>query len=215
MFSRDYNAAVRRGGERVLRHLRVGVRARVRRRHCLVRLLHVDAIVVIWGHRNAARPERRGCLSLYRLAGNKAPLPSGLFAETKCRVRSEQPSTGVLVPAPPTRFAPPLRACCLGLSGWQQRNDRGRQRLVVPCPLPSAPQGRTPRPQPQLSCTRGPRPGASCTFSSSSCLALCRTAGPFRKRIRCRGNHGACRVYPLYHEQISLSFHFSLGLSSH
>ncbi|PAN13108.1 hypothetical protein PAHAL_2G314600 [Panicum hallii] len=43
---RDYNAAVRRGGERVLRDLRVGVRARVRGRHRLVRLLHVDAVAV-------------------------------------------------------------------------------------------------------------------------------------------------------------------------
>jgi len=44
-FFRDYNAAVWRRGERVLGDLRVGVRARLRRRHHLVRLLHVDAVV--------------------------------------------------------------------------------------------------------------------------------------------------------------------------
>ena len=70
-FSRDYNAAVRRGGERVLRDLRVGVRARVRVRHRLVRLLLVDAVVSqdlgVPGHRNAARPERvRQCLPVPR-----------------------------------------------------------------------------------------------------------------------------------------------------
>lgn len=42
---RDYNAAVWRRGERVLGDLRLGVRAGLRRRHRLVRLLHVDAVV--------------------------------------------------------------------------------------------------------------------------------------------------------------------------
>ena len=44
-FFRDYNAAVWRRGERVLGDLRLGVRARHRRRDHLVRLLHVDAVV--------------------------------------------------------------------------------------------------------------------------------------------------------------------------
>lgn len=45
IFFRDYNAAVWRRGERVLGDLRLGVRAGLRRRHRLVRLLHVDAVV--------------------------------------------------------------------------------------------------------------------------------------------------------------------------